>query len=137
MGSPGGIVAQERKPAGHRVLVVDDNVDSAEVLAMLLGAMGHEAFVAHSGEEALRVAKEKTPTVVFLDLALPDMSGFDVARGLKADPALARTRLIGLSGFSSGEYRMKCKEAGINDYVEKPVEASTLSSLLGSPAAGE
>lgn len=127
----------ERNPAGHRVLVVDDNVDSAEVLAMLLGAMGHEAFVAHSGEAALRVAKEKAPTVVFLDLSLPDMSGFDVARGLKADPAFARTRLIGLSGFSSGEYRMKCKEVGIDDYVEKPVEASTLSFLLGTPPAGD
>ena len=125
----------EANPGGHRVLVVDDNVDSAEVLAMLLGAMGHEAFVAHSGGDALRVARERNPTVVFLDLSLPDISGMDVARALKADPAFVRTRLIGLSGFSSGEYRAKCKEAGIDDYVEKPVEAATLASLLGTPPA--
>ena len=128
-------MAGESNPGGHRVLVVDDNVDSAEVLAMLLGVLGHEAFVAHTGADALRVAKERQPTVIFLDLSLPDMSGFDVARALKADRAFARTRLIGLSGFSSGEYRAKCKEAGINDYVEKPIEASTLSSMLGAPVA--
>jgi DNA-binding response OmpR family regulator len=127
-------VAGEQSAGGHRILVVDDNVDSAEVLAMLLGAMGHEAFVAHTGEQALRVAKEELPTVIFLDLALPDMSGFDVARRLRADVTFARTRLIGLSGFSSGEYRTKTREAGIDDYVEKPVEASTLASLLGTPA---
>lgn len=128
-------MASESNPGGHRVMVVDDNVDSAEVLAMLLGAMGHDAFVAHSGLDALRVAREKRPTVVFLDLSLPDISGFDVARALKADGSFARTRLIGLSGFSSGEYRAKCKEAGIDDYVEKPVEASTLAALLGTPPA--
>ncbi len=131
-GSGEKAVAVESSPGGHRVLVVDDNVDSAEVLAMLLGAMGHEAFVAHSGAGALRVAREKQPTVIFLDLSLPDMSGFDVARALKADHAFARTRLIGLSGFSSGEYRAKCKEAGIDDYVEKPIEAKALAALLGS-----
>ena len=98
-----------------------------------LGALGHEAFVAHSGADALRVAKEKQPGVIFLDLSLPDMSGFDVARALKADRDFARTRLIGLSGFSSGEYRAKCKEVGIDDYVEKPIEASTLASMLGAP----
>ena len=130
--APGG-----RKPAsaagGRRILVVDDNVDSAEVLGALLEHMGHEVFVAYTGARALEVAHERRPDVVLLDLALPDVSGFDVARSMRKDPGLAAARIVGLTGFGSDEHRKRAKEAGLDDYLVKPVDADRLGKLLAEP----
>lgn len=117
----------------YRVLVVDDNTDSAEVLAALLGALGHDAAVAFDGTTALKMVESHRPDVVFLDMALPDMSGLDVARRLRAEPRHAGLRLIGLTGFGSEEHRRRSAEAGLDDYVVKPVDADALVALL-SPA---
>jgi CheY-like chemotaxis protein len=126
-----------RKPAatggGCRILVVDDNVDSAEVLGALLEHMGHEVFVAYTGARALEVAHERRPDVVLLDLALPDVSGFDVARSMRKDPGLAAARIVGLTGFGSDEHRKRAKEAGLDDYLVKPVDADRLGKLLAEP----
>lgn len=117
----------------RRILVVDDNVDSAEVLGALLEHMGHEVFVAYTGARALEVAHERRPDVVLLDLALPDVSGFDVARSMRKDAGLTATRIIGLTGFGSDEHRKRAKEAGLDDYVVKPVDASVLGQVLLGP----
>jgi len=119
--------------AGSRILVVDDNVDSAEVLGALLEHMGHEVFVAYTGARALEVAHERRPDVVLLDLALPDVSGFDVARSMRKDPGLAAARIVGLTGFGSDEHRKRAKEAGLDDYLVKPVDADRLGKLLAEP----
>jgi CheY-like chemotaxis protein len=119
--------------SARRILVVDDNVDSAEVLGALLEHMGHEVFVAYTGARALEVAKERRPDVVLLDLALPDVSGFDVARNMRKEAGLAATRIVGLTGFGSDEHRKRAKEAGLDDYLVKPVDADRLGKLLEEP----
>jgi len=133
--SPAGVAAAPAIPeadAPHRVLVVDDNTDSAEVLAALLDALGHDAACAFDGTTALRMVESHRPDVVFLDMALPDMSGFDVARRLRADPRHARLRIIGLTGFGSDEHRRRAAEEGLDDYVVKPVHAEALMALLSA-----
>ncbi|QJR13969.1 response regulator [Usitatibacter palustris] len=115
---------------GWRVLIVDDSVDGAEILAMLLSSMGHETFVAHDGAGAISVAMEKRPDLILLDLRLPDVSGYEVAKRLRDDPSFATVRLVGLSGFSSAVHRDRCLEVGIDDYYEKPIDAATLEGLF-------
>jgi len=129
-GAPGA--AMPEVSASCRVLVVDDNIDSAEVLGTLLEQLGHEVFVAYTGARAIEVAHERRPDVILLDLALPDVSGYDVARSLRRDPQLSGIRIIGLSGFGSEEHRKRALEAGLDDYVVKPVAAERLGQLLGA-----
>ena len=117
-----------------RLLVVDDNIDSAEVLGALLEQMGHEVFVAYTGARALEMARERRPDVMLLDMALPDLSGLEVARTLRREGGLPALRIIGLSGFGSEEHRQRAREAGLDDYLEKPVDSATLERVLGSRA---
>ena len=130
-GAPGAAMPEEVS-ASRRVLVVDDNIDSAEVLGTLLEQLGHEVFVAYTGARAIEVAHERRPDVILLDVALPDVSGYDVARSLRRDERLAHIRIIGLSGFGSEEHRKRALEAGLDDYVVKPVAAETLGQLLAA-----
>ena len=123
-----------RAPAtasARRVLVVDDNVDTAEALVERLERMGHEVFVAYTGARALEMAHERRPDVVFLDLALPDVSGFDIARGMRKDAGLDAARIVALTGFGSDEHRRRAAESGIDDYLVKPISAEMLMELLG------
>jgi len=122
--------APARDRSARRILVVDDNIDSAEVLGTLLEHMGHEVFVAYTGARALEVAQERRPDIVLLDLALPDVSGFDVARRMREDAGLAGTRIVGLTGFGSDEHRRRAREAGLDDYLVKPVDAEQLGKLV-------
>jgi len=125
-----GASVPEAPSASRRVLVVDDNIDSAEVLGTLLEQLGHEVFVAYTGARAIEVAHERRPDVVLLDLALPDVSGYDVARRLRADAHLAGLRIIGVSGFGGDEHRKRALEAGIEEYMVKPVAADVLGGML-------
>jgi CheY-like chemotaxis protein len=126
--APGAAIPDETLT--RRILVVDDNIDSAEVLGTLLEQLGHEVFVAYTGARAIEVAHERRPDVILLDLALPDVSGYDVARTLRRDSQLAGVRIIGLSGFGGDEHRKRALEAGLDDYVVKPVAMESLSPLL-------
>lgn len=134
--SPPPAAAPKLSGGARRILVVDDNIDSAEALGALLEHMGHEVFVAYTGARAVEAARERRPDVVFLDLALPDMSGLEVARTLRRDSSLASTLIVGLSGFGSDEHRQSAREAGLDDYVEKPVDAARLASLLSGWGGG-
>ena len=125
---PGAAIPDDS--ATRRILVVDDNIDSAEVLGTLLEQLGHEVFVAYTGARAIEVAHERRPDVILLDLALPDVSGYDVARSLRRDARLAGIRIIGLSGFGGDEHRQRALDAGLDDYVVKPVAIDTLGKLL-------
>lgn len=115
----------------QRILVVDDNVDAATSLAMLLELDGHEARVAHSGTDALAAIAQFAPRAVFLDIGLPDMSGYEVARRVRAMSDLAVTpRLIALTGWGSEEDRRRAAEAGFDDHLVKPVDPDHLGSVL-------
>ncbi len=113
-----------------RVLVVDDNVDAAECLALLLRIAGHEVSVAATGPTALSSAIEAKPEMVFLDIGLPGMDGFEVAERIRAEPTLSRTVLAALSGYGQPEDRQRARTAGFNHYLVKPVPFAEIEQLV-------
>jgi PAS domain S-box-containing protein len=115
---------------GRRILVVDDNVDAAETMAMLLDLSGYDARAAFSGPEALVLAQSFRPELVFLDIGLPGMNGYEVAAKLRADPATRAVRLIALTGWGTGDDQRKSAMAGFDAHVTKPVEAGQIESVL-------
>jgi CheY-like chemotaxis protein len=115
------------------VLVVDDHADAGETLALLLRRAGHEARAALDGSSALRTATQFLPEVVLLDIALPDMSGFDLARTLRRTPGLEAARLVALSGYAEDEHRRLAREAGCSDYFAKPLGIDALLDFLENP----
>jgi len=117
-----------------RVLVVDDNVDSAEMLQVLLGAMGHHIELAHDGRSALALVATLHPQVVLLDIGLPDMDGYEVARQIRARHA-EPMRLIALTGWGQDEVRQKAREAGFDHHLIKPTDPEVLERLLTESAA--
>jgi CheY-like chemotaxis protein len=120
--------------SARRVLVVDDNLDAAETLSMLLSIKGHETFTAHSGPEALALAQACRPEVVFLDIGMPGMDGYEVARRLRVDPATAGALLVALTGWGSEEDARRSREAGFDVHLTKPVEPAALAEVLATAA---
>jgi PAS domain S-box-containing protein len=118
------------RSSGHRLLVVDDNVDAADSLAMLLRLQGHEVRVAHDGLAALELAKSYLPEMVFLDIGMPGMDGYEVARRLRRQPGLENVRLTALTGWGQAEDRRRTAEAGFDHHLVKPAEPNALESLL-------
>jgi CheY-like chemotaxis protein/two-component sensor histidine kinase len=115
---------------GHRILVVDDNVDAAETMVMLLDLSGHEARSAFGGQEALDMALAFRPDLVFLDIGLPGMNGYEVARRLLAEPGTASTKLIALTGWGTEEDIRKSKIAGFHAHLTKPVDPDAVEAML-------
>jgi PAS domain S-box-containing protein len=115
-----------------RVLVVDDNVDSAESMAVLLRLYGHEVRLAHDGEAALEEARSFKPDVIFLDLSLPKMDGYEVARRLRQEPATSGMTLVAMTGYGHEEERRRTQEAGFYSHLVKPVDFDLLRELLSS-----
>jgi two-component system CheB/CheR fusion protein len=114
-----------------KVLVVEDNRDTADSLRLLLTAgPGHEVAVAYSGPEGVEQARRSPPEVVLCDLGLPGLSGFEVARALRADPATAGAFLVCVSGYGQPEDRRRALEAGFNEMLIKPVDYDALVRLL-------
>jgi len=109
---------------------VDDNVDAAVTLALLLETMGHEVELAHDGEAALSVAARAHPSVVILDLGLPHLDGYGVASRLRQDAALKDVRLIALSGYGMESDREKTRAVGFYRHLVKPVDLDALRSAL-------
>ncbi len=120
----------------RRVLVVDDNVDGAESLAKVLQICGHEARTAHGGPEALDAARQFQPDVVLLDIGLPGMNGYEVAKRLRGDPALAGAMLVALTGWGSEDDKRQSREAGFDYHLTKPVEVTSIQSILARVATG-
>jgi PAS domain S-box-containing protein len=114
----------------HRVLIVDDNVDSVESLAILLEMAGHDARTAHDGPTALETARAFRPRVVLLDIGLPRMDGYEVARRIRQEPGLAGTTLIALTGYGQEEDRRRSREAGFDRHLVKPVDPEELREVL-------
>jgi two-component system CheB/CheR fusion protein len=116
--------------APRRVLVVDDNVDAAESLATMIRTWGHEVRVAYDGPEALAVVPPYHPDLILLDIGLPGMSGYQVARSLRRQPEFKEVRLVALTGYGQEEDRRRSKEAGFDQHLVKPVEPNSLRKLL-------
>jgi len=118
------------EPVRVRALVADDNEDTAETFAVLLGLHGHEAVVAHDGETALEVAERFRPQVVLLDIGMPRVNGYDVARRIREKPWGKDILLIATTGWSQPEDRQRTREAGFDVHLVKPVEPDALMTLL-------
>jgi PAS domain S-box-containing protein len=122
-----------REPAptsGHRLLVVDDNKDAALSLAMLLRLQGHDVRVAHDGVSALQIAATFGPQVVFLDLGMPRMDGYEVARRLREQPGLEGVVLAALTGWGQQEDRRRTADAGFSHHLVKPPEPKAVEDIL-------
>lgn len=113
-----------------RVLIIDDNRDSSFLVSELVRFCGHEAMVLTTPQAAVEIAKDWKPEIVLLDLAMPGISGYEVARQLRAKADLNGAKIIALSGYAQDEERQKC--AGIDAHILKPMTAKRLAKLLGS-----
>ncbi len=112
------------------ILVVDDSRDGADSLAFLLKAAGHSVTTAYDGPNALSLAEEQLPDVVLLDIGMPEMSGYDVARAIRREAWGRNMRLIALTGWGQAEHRRRSIEVGFDDHLVKPVELDMLEKLL-------
>jgi PAS domain S-box-containing protein len=117
--------------APKRVLIVDDNVDAARTLEAVLRELGHEVEVAHDGPGALRAAREHPPEVVLLDISMPGMDGFELARRLREQPGLAAVRFAAVTGLGQESDRRRSREAGFDLHLVKPLSAEDLRQALG------
>jgi signal transduction histidine kinase len=113
-----------------KLLLVDDNVDSARTLAMLLELSGHEVEVAHSGPAALEKVADYQPACVFLDIGMPDMNGYEVARRLRSEPRFDGVHLVALTGYGREYDKQQAEAAGFDQYLIKPVAYEKLQALL-------
>jgi PAS domain S-box-containing protein len=125
-GAPNGI----RAATPQKILVVDDRIDGAEMMAMLLRSWGHEVRIEHNGPNALHRAGEFLPDVILLDIGLPEMNGYEVARRLRQETRLADVRLVAITGYGQEEDRERSRMAGFNIHLVKPVDATDLKEAL-------
>jgi CheY-like chemotaxis protein/anti-sigma regulatory factor (Ser/Thr protein kinase) len=123
-------------PPRRRVMVVDDNADAAASLALLLRLRGHEVATAADGLATLELARSFRPEVVLLDLGLPGMDGYEVARRLRAEAELATVRFVAMTGHGHEEDRRRCREAGFAEHLMKPADLDEVERMLAaSPPA--
>jgi CheY-like chemotaxis protein len=116
------------------VLVVDDNVDAAETLAMMLELLGQETRQAHDGHEALKAAEEYRPDMVFMDIGLPGLTGHEVVARMRRELGMRDAYIVALSGYGTEEDRRKSLESGFDTHLVKPLDPSQLPQLLATCA---
>ena len=127
---------QPRSSRLNRVLIVDDSDDAAWAMASLLQSYGHEVHVAHNGRRAIDLAERLHPAVIFLDLAMPEMDGFETAMRIRRRRWGREILLCALTAFDTPEYRERSDEVGINRYLAKPAEWDQLLAVRSQhPAA--
>jgi two-component system CheB/CheR fusion protein len=124
-------VAADRR---MRVLVVDDQPDLAESVAMLIETLGHEATAVSDGDAALRIGRSALPDVMFVDIGMPRMNGFELARQVRLDPKLSHVRLVALTGYGRDEDRARVMEAGFDLHITKPIADAQLREALADLA---
>jgi CheY-like chemotaxis protein len=130
-GSPAAPV-EASAPAARRILVVDDNEDAATSLAMLLGIMGHDARTTFDGASALEEAARFRPHVALLDLGMPALDGYDVARRIRRESWGRDVMLVALTGWGQEEHKRRSEQAGFDRHLVKPVDRKALEALLAS-----
>lgn len=128
--SPAPVTNSIPSIASKRILVVDDNRDSAKTLSMLLKLTGNEIRMAHDGQEALGIAEEFRPEVILLDIGMPVLNGYDTCRALRAKDWGKSVRIIALTGWGQDEDRRKTADAGFDGHLVKPVDHAELMRLL-------
>src|SRR5690606_34427678 len=133
--APTSIAAPAAAPAGARVLIIDDNTDSAQGLAMCLETSGYRVDQARDGAQGLKVALEACPDIVLLDIGLPDIDGYEVAQRLRAQPSLRDVPLIAMTGYGGEADRRRAEQVGIDCYLVKPIDYDVLTGVLNERLA--
>jgi CheY-like chemotaxis protein len=113
------------------VLIIEDNEDSAEMLATYLRFAGHEVAVADDGATGVELALDIKPSVILCDIGLPGMNGYDVARQLTGRPELASTTFVAVTGYGEAAARQRSRDAGFSHHLTKPVDPATVAELIG------
>jgi two-component system CheB/CheR fusion protein len=138
---PAATPADEKEPAspaalgGHRVLIVDDNTDAARTLGMLVETLGeNEVHVANNGSDALRIAEEHRPDIVLLDLKMPGMDGYEVARRLRSESWGRELTLVAVTGWTLDDHKRRSRDAGFDRHLTKPADVASLAAVLSSSA---
>jgi PAS domain S-box-containing protein len=126
----GPVEADVDLPQGLRVLIVDDNVDAAQILAMFVEALGHRAHVLHSPSQALDYVRRTPPDLCVLDIGLPEFDGYELAARLRAMPGLADLPLVALSGYGQAQDKARALAAGFDRHFVKPIQGSEVLELL-------
>lgn len=116
--------------AGTRVLVVDDNVDSALTLSMILKLKGYTTRVAHDGIEAIEVYREFMPRLAFVDIGMPRMNGYETATALRAIPKTTQLELVAVTGWGTDSDRERSEQSGFDHHLTKPVQFSDIEHIL-------
>ena len=119
------------------ILIADDNIDAAEILSMLLQTWGHHIDIANNGHMAFNMARDLQPDVVFLDIGMPGMNGYEVAKSLRKIPQLNSATLVALTGWGSEQDLARSKDAGFNHHLIKPVDMAIIESLLANIVAND
>jgi CheY-like chemotaxis protein len=119
-----------KQPASRRILVVDDNPDQLKILSAILRVAGHEVHEARDGNEAIEMALRLRPDFLLLDIGLPTLDGFAVAKCLRLEPALSGMKIIAVSGYGTEADHRKSMEAGFVSHLLKPVDPAFLEMLL-------
>jgi CheY-like chemotaxis protein len=132
VGEGSGNGAAKKPTPSRRILVVDDNQDSADSLAMLLHMLGHEVRTAYDGLAGLQAAQQFSPDIVLLDIGLPRLSGLEAAQRMRQDLGLCDALLIAMTGYGQMEDKRRSQEAGFNAHLVKPVDLPELQSLVES-----
>lgn len=129
--SSGAQAKREVAPATHRrVLVVDDKRDAGECLAMLLTALGHEVHIGYGGQQVIEMIRDWKPDVALIDIGLPEVNGYEVARTVRQESGLDRVVLVAYSGYGRDEDRQRAKEAGFDQHLVKPADLASLQAIL-------
>jgi two-component system CheB/CheR fusion protein len=115
-----------------RILIIEDNPDSAEMLRLLLELLGHEVRVAYTGTDGVQQAMAQRPDVVLSDIGLPELDGWGVARELRRNPATAGVRLIAVTGYGTDENKRRAKEVGYDHLLTKPTDPDALLALMSA-----
>lgn len=115
-----------------RILIVDDHPDTADAVGMLLGAIGHETMLARTGHEALEAVERFAPDLVILDIGLPDLSGYEVARAIRARPLGALIHLVAATGWGTAEDRVRALAAGFDQHQLKPLDLGKLQAIIAT-----
>ena len=113
-----------------RILIVDDNRDAADTMGMLLELGGHEVIVAHSGNQALELGRQRRPDVVILDIGMPDINGYEVARTARSEDWGRSALLIALTGWGQAEDKERARMAGFDRHLTKPVDPDLVEEIL-------
>jgi CheY-like chemotaxis protein len=131
---PYAVSSAYRAPSGPRckVLVADDNADAAQTLALILKMSGYDVHLAISGREALAVARREQPDAMFLDIGMPDMSGYEVAASVRREPWGEGTLLVAVTGWGQPNDKQQAKAAGFNHHLTKPVDLEQVEQLLAA-----